>query len=213
MFNKACLNVYFILGSMNTPGRDPLDVLEQALLGGITCFQFREKGPGARIGLDKFHLAKEMQRLCAQYQVPFIVNDDVGLALAIDSDGVHVGQEDQSIQEIKAIAPKGMIVGVSATSVEQAVQAKQDGADYLGVGPIYRTTTKTDAKEPIGLKGISQIRAAVGTLPIVAIGGIQAEHKNEIKEAGADGVSVISAISAAEHPQEAVRSFFADNDA
>ncbi|MBM7542963.1 thiamine-phosphate pyrophosphorylase [Amphibacillus cookii] len=207
MFNKAWLDVYFILGSMNTAGRDPLYVVEQALQGGITCLQFREKGTGAKIGLDKFHLAKEMQRLCAQYQVPFIVNDDVGLALAIDSDGVHVGQEDQSIQEIKAIAPKGMVVGVSAMSVEQAIQAKQEGADYIGVGPIYRTTTKADAKEPIGLKGISQIRAAVGTLPIVAIGGIQAEHKNEIKEAGADGVSIISAISTARNPQEAARSF------
>ncbi len=196
------LRVYFIMGSNNCE-EDPLHVLEAALKGGITCFQFREKGKGAKIGGEKKNLAIEMQRLCKSYGVPFLVNDDVPLAIEIGADGIHVGQDDAPVATIKSQCPSDFVIGVSATNHNEAIQAVKDGADYIGVGPIFATNTKEDAKTPIGLNGITQIRNHVGDLPMVAIGGIKAEHVGQIVEAGADGVSVISAISQAESPEQA----------
>ncbi|SEN85380.1 thiamine-phosphate pyrophosphorylase [Amphibacillus marinus] len=206
MFNREWLKVYFILGSQNCAhNHSPLTILEQALQGGITCFQFREKGVRSKQGEAKVMLARQMQLLCREYQVPFIVNDDVDLAVLIGADGIHVGQDDQSIIEIRKEVPSKMVVGVSATNVEQARQAKADGADYLGVGPVFSTTTKEDAKQPIGLNGLEAVKDEVGNIPIVAIGGISLSNAQSIKSVGADGVSVISAISAATSPTSAVR--------
>ncbi|MCT2536207.1 thiamine phosphate synthase [Aquibacillus koreensis] len=201
---REALGAYFIMGS-NNANLDPLFVLEQALKGGITLFQFREKGANAKVGDEKVKLAKDMQQLCKQYNVPFIVNDDVNLAINIHADGVHVGQDDESAVNIKKNCPSHFIVGVSATNLAEAKQAVIDGADYIGVGPIFATNTKEDAKAPIGLDGITEIRDAVGDIPMVAIGGIKHEHTPGIIKAGADGVSVISAISQAESPLVAAR--------
>ncbi|WP_018932057.1 thiamine phosphate synthase [Gracilibacillus lacisalsi] len=207
MMKRDLLQVYFILGSNNME-QDPLYVLEEALKGGITLFQFREKGYGALTGQDKKQLAIEMKKLCHQYDIPFLVNDDVDLALEIEADGVHVGQEDMSIQEVRKIVPSDWLVGVSSTNVQEAVQAKNDGADYIGVGPIFSTNTKNDAKKPIGAEGLREIRDNVGDLPIVAIGGIQLGHVIELMRAGADGVSVISAISQSPNPESATATFY-----
>ncbi|MGP4039951.1 thiamine phosphate synthase [Gracilibacillus sp. D59] len=204
---RDVLQVYFILGSNNTK-EDPLYVLREALKGGITLFQFREKGRGALEGEAKKQLAIQMKELCHQYHVPFLVNDDVELALEIEADGVHVGQDDMSINEVRKIVPANWLVGVSSTNVEEAVQAKKDGADYIGVGPIYSTNTKEDAKQPIGAKGLQEIRERVGDLPIVAIGGIRLGHVIRLMKSGADGVSVISAISQAENPETTASTFF-----
>ncbi|MDL4841112.1 thiamine phosphate synthase [Aquibacillus rhizosphaerae] len=200
---KNNLRTYFIMGSNNCKG-DPLDVLEAALKGGISLFQFREKGEDAEIGKEKKDLAFQMKQLCTKYNVPFIVNDDVSLALDVGADGVHVGQEDESVSTIKKYSPVDFIVGVSATNVDEAIQAEKDGADYIGIGPIYQTSTKADAKTPIGLDGISQIREYVGGIPLVAIGGIKPEHVRDIIESGADGVSFITAVSQAGSPENAV---------
>ncbi|GAA0311924.1 thiamine-phosphate pyrophosphorylase [Gracilibacillus halotolerans] len=206
--DKSWLRLYFILGSNNVPeDTNVLSVLEDALKGGITLFQFREKGIGARQGLEKVELAKQMQALCQQYNVPFLVNDDIDLALEIGADGVHVGQDDKPIEEIRAICPKNWIIGVSATNTDQAVTAKENGADYIGVGPIYATKTKEDAKKPIGTEGLQAIREAVGNLPIVTIGGIRLGHVFDLIHSGADGVSVISSISKAENPERMARVF------
>ncbi|WP_163582652.1 thiamine phosphate synthase [Gracilibacillus saliphilus] len=207
MMKRDLLQVYFILGSNNTV-QDPLYVLEEALKGGITLFQFREKGHGALTGQDKKRLAIEMKKLCHQYDVPFLINDDVDLALEIEADGVHVGQEDMSIQEVKKIVPSDWLVGVSSTNVQEAVQAKNDGADYIGVGPIFSTNTKADAKKPIGAEGLQEIRDNVGDLPIVAIGGIQLGHVIELMRAGANGVSIISAISQSPNPESTAATFY-----
>ncbi|MRH43721.1 thiamine phosphate synthase [Aquibacillus halophilus] len=201
---KRCLRVYLIMGSNNTV-RDPLSVLEEALKGGITLFQYREKGANAKVGQEKKELAMKMKRLCHKYSVPFIVNDDVLLALEIGADGVHVGQDDEIVASIKAQCPKDFIIGVSTTNSQEANQAVKDGADYIGVGPIYATDTKEDVKLPIGLEGVAEIRSTVGDLPIVAIGGIKTSHVAGIIQAGADGVSVISAISQAKSPKIAAR--------
>ncbi|WP_186580688.1 thiamine phosphate synthase [Aquibacillus kalidii] len=201
---KRSLQAYFIMGSNNSD-KDPLLVLDKALQGGITFFQFREKGENALEGNQKKELAMKMQELCKKYKVPFIVNDDVTLAIEINADGVHVGQDDESVTEIRKKCPSHFIIGVSATNTEQAIQAVRDGADYIGVGPIYATSTKADAKQPIGTNGMIEIRKLVGDVPIVAIGGIKQVHVPEIIKAGADGVSVITAISMANDPGEVAR--------
>ncbi|WP_058305827.1 thiamine phosphate synthase [Gracilibacillus massiliensis] len=204
--NVKWLQVYFILGSNNTD-QEALYVLEEALKGGITCFQFREKGKGALTGNAKKQLAIQMKDLCRKYQVPFLINDDVDLALEIAADGVHVGQDDMSIGDVRKICPTNWIIGVSATNKEEAIQAKKDGADYIGVGPIYSTNTKEDAKQPIGEKGLQAIRKEVGATPLVAIGGIQLADVNRLMQAGTNGVSVVSAISQDSDPQGTTRKF------
>lgn len=205
MFQRDDLTVYFIMGSNNVGDQDPLKVLQAALDGGITMFQFREKGDGARTGKDKRLLAEEMKALCKQYDVPFIVNDDVDLAIEVMADGVHVGQEDAAIDEVKQRCPSSFIIGVSATNIKEAEQAAKSGADYIGAGPVFATGTKKDAKEPIGLDGLKEMRQRIDDTPMVAIGGIDASHVAAIRAAGADGVSVISAISLAEDPASAAR--------
>ncbi|WP_440896874.1 thiamine phosphate synthase [Amphibacillus sp. Q70] len=211
-FDRKFLSVYFILGSQNVVQKAPLLILEQALQGGITCFQFREKGIGSKSGLAKFELAQQMQKLCHEYQVPFFINDDVDLAIKIGADGIHVGQEDQSVEVIRNKIVSQMKIGLSVTSVTEAIAAQQIGVDYLGVGPIYVTDTKSDAKQPIGITGLSAIRKAVPDIPIVAIGGIHIEHVPEIRKAGADGVAVISAISSAVQPMLATESLLKLSD-
>ncbi|WP_044737169.1 thiamine phosphate synthase [Geobacillus kaustophilus] len=198
---KERLAVYFIMGSQNSE-RPAADVLKEALDGGVTLFQFREKGSGALKGADKEELARHLQRLCRAYGVPFIVNDDVELALAIDADGVHVGQDDEDARRVREkIGDK--ILGVSAHNVEEAMAAVEAGADYLGVGPIYPTSSKEDAKEAQGPDVLRRLREAGIAIPIVAIGGITAGNAKTVIEAGADGVSVISAIASAPSPKAA----------
>lgn len=202
----SILQVYFILGTNNTE-QDPLEVLEKALQGGVSLFQFREKGKGALIGEEKKQMALKMKGLCHQYDVPFLINDDIDLALEIGADGVHIGQEDEPFVQVKSRCPDHWIIGVSATNEKEAIKAKEDGADYIGVGPIYGTNTKEDAKQPIGEKGLRNIREQVGDLPIVAIGGIKLGHIFGLRKAGADGVSIITAISRSKKPKEMAHLF------
>ncbi|WP_054861634.1 thiamine phosphate synthase [Gracilibacillus sp. JCM 18860] len=203
----SILQVYFILGTNNTE-QDPLEVLEEALQGGVSLFQFREKGKGALIGEEKKQMALKMRGLCHQYDVPFLINDDIDLALEIGADGVHIGQEDEPFVQVKSRCPDHWIIGVSATNEKEAIKAKEDGADYIGVGPpIYGTNTKEDAKQPIGENGLRNIREQVGDLPIVAIGGIKLGHIFGLRKAGADGVSIITAISRSKKPKEMAHLF------
>lgn len=203
--DKEMLKLYFIMGSNNTGGRNPEQVLQEALQGGITCFQFREKGQGALPEEEKWRLGRKMKAQCAAFHVPFIVNDDVDMAIRLEADGIHIGQEDDPASKVKERCPSRMMVGVSVRTVEEAHRAAADGADYLGVGPMFATDTKEDAKAPVGLEGIRRLRAEGITLPIVGIGGIDASNAAAIVEAGADGVSLISAISLAEEPEKAAR--------
>ncbi len=207
LFNRESLAVYFILGSQNVKDKDPLFVLEEALKGGISCFQFREKGYSTKSESEKYDLARQMKKLCHQYRVPFFVNDDLELAINLNADGIHVGQDDIPVNQIREIAPETMKIGLSTTSVEEAIEAARLGVDYIGVGPIFPTVTKSDAKAPISLSGIQKIRNAVSDIPIVAIGGIELTDVVSVRKAGADGVAVISAISLADEPQLAVQAF------
>lgn len=197
------LKVYFIMGSPNCR-QEPVEVLKEAIAGGITFFQFREKGNGALKDEEKYALAKQLQNICKINQIPFIVNDDIELAIKIGADGVHIGQEDEPVQVVRdKIGNK--ILGVSVHTEEEAMAAIRGGADYFGIGPIFPTATKEDAKPARGPVLIQKLRRKGYTIPIVGIGGITVENAASVVKAGADGVSVITAISQAVSPREAAK--------
>ena len=176
-------------------GRETLrQQVEDALKGGVTCVQLREKE------LDEetfFKEAVELSALCRSYGVPFIINDNVDIAIRCHADGAHVGQEDMAAADVRARVGDGMIIGVSAHSVEEARQAVAHGADYLGVGAAFATNTKTDAG--VLPEGALQAICAAVDVPVVAIGGIHKNNILQLKGSGADGVALVSAIFSAEN--------------
>ncbi|MER2090975.1 MAG: thiamine phosphate synthase [Sporosarcina sp.] len=201
--DKQTVNLYFIMGTNTTGGKDPLAVLENALKGGVTCFQLREKGHGTLTGEDLKAFANSCKELCERYSVPFIVNDDIDLAIEIGADGVHIGQEDGNITEVREKVGPDMLIGVSTHNVEEAIAAADGGADYIGLGPVYETQSKDDAQPVIGLKVVSEVAALLPGLPIVGIGGISERKAGAVINAGASGVAVISAISGNENSEDA----------
>ena len=163
--------------------------VEKTLEGGTTFVQLREKE------LDEAHFlkeAKEIKELCARYRVPFVINDNVDIALEMDADGVHVGQSDMEAGDVRAKLGADKIIGVSAQTVEQALRAQEHGADYLGVGAMYATNTKTDARA-VTKEQLVEIRAAVD-IPIVIIGGVNQKTVPNFKGMGIDGAAVVSAV-------------------
>ncbi|KMK69296.1 thiamine phosphate synthase [Bacillus safensis] len=198
---KQQLSVYFIMGTANST-RQPLDVVNEAIQGGITMFQFREKGENALQAEEKKQLARQIQALCQEANVLFIVNDDVQLAIDLDADGVHVGQEDANAQDVRQrIGNK--ILGVSTHNLDEVKQAMKDGADYVGMGPVYPTETKKDTRSVQGVSLITEVRRHGLQIPIVGIGGITYDNAAPVIQAGADGVSIISAISQSADPKKA----------
>ncbi|WP_416807214.1 thiamine phosphate synthase [Bacillus safensis] len=198
---KQQLSVYFIMGTANT-SRQPLDVVKEAIQGGITMFQFREKGEKALQGEEKKQLARQIQVLCQEANVPFIVNDDVQLAIDLEADGVHVGQEDTNAKDVRQrIGNK--ILGVSTHNLDEVKKAMKDGADYVGMGPVYPTETKKDTRSVQGVSLITEVRRHGLQIPIVGIGGITCDNAAPVIQAGADGVSIISAISQSTDPKKA----------
>ncbi len=174
--------------------------MEEALKGGATFIQLREKE------LDEEHFleeAKEIKELCRRYQVPFVINDNVEIALAVDADGVHVGQSDMEAGDVRAKLGPDKMIGVSAQTVEQAVMAEQNGADYLGVGAVFPTGSKADALE-VSHDTLKAICKAV-KIPVIAIGGISMENILELSGSGVCGIAVISAIFAKDDIEEAAR--------
>lgn len=165
--------------------------VEKALQGGATFLQLREKSLDDDIFLAE---AKEIQKLCKKYQVPFVINDNVDIALAIDADGVHVGQSDMEALDVRKRLGPDKIIGVSAQNVQQALLAQKHGADYLGVGAVFPTGSKDDA-EDVSFETLKAICQAVD-IPVIAIGGITKENVSELKESGICGIAVISAIFA-----------------
>ena len=204
MFNKELLKLYFICGTTTCLGKDLYTVVEDALKGGITLFQFREKGKGALEGKEKLELAVKIQDLCKKYNVPFIVNDDIELALEIDADGVHVGQDDLGVDEIRKLM-SSKIIGLSIGNEEELKQSKVEYVDYVGVGPVYVTQSKDDAGGAIGYEGLELMRKLLPQMPLVAIGGIQTQHIKDVMKTNVDGVSIISAISYSDNIEKTVR--------
>jgi thiamine-phosphate pyrophosphorylase len=198
---KLDLSVYVITYAALARGRSHRQVIAAAIRGGATIVQYREKNASTRQMIDD---ALALQELCRAQAVPFIVNDRVDVALAVDADGVHVGQSDMPASLARKLIGHGKILGVSAETPEQARAAIADGADYLGVGALFATATKSDAGKPIGLQGLERI-GLVSTLPMVGIGGINLSNAAGVIHAGAAGVAVISAIVGAEDVERATR--------
>lgn len=184
------------------------DQVEQALRGGVTCVQLREKSLGVPAILVE---AEEIGALCRSYGVPFLINDRVEIALQCGADGVHVGQKDRAAREVRRLLGPNRILGVSARTVEQAVQAERDGADYLGVGAVFSTSTKADAM-PVSYETLQAICRAV-SIPVVVIGGIQRENLLSLAGSGVDGVALVSAIFAAPDVETASRELRALSEA
>ena len=174
--------------------------VKEALDGGVTFLQLREKQIDSELFLQE---AQELKELCKQYQVPFVINDDVELALKVDADGVHVGQSDMEAGDVRKKLGKDKIIGVSAQTVEQAVMAEKHGADYLGVGAVFPTSSKDDAQE-VDYETLKAICQAV-QIPVIAIGGINAQNVDRLKGSGICGAAVISAIFAQEDIKEAAK--------
>ncbi len=194
-------SLYLVTDRGLSRGRSTLEIVRAAVRGGVTCVQLREKTGATRAFIEEALSVKAFLDSC---DVPLIINDRVDVALAVGADGVHLGQSDLPIAAARSIAGPSMVIGISAESVRDAVEAQAAGADYLGVSPVFATPTKTDTSAPLGLAGLRAIREAVKT-PLVAIGGLNRDNAAAAIRSGADGVAVVSAIVAADDPEQAAR--------
>ena len=166
--------------------------VKEALENGVTCVQLREKELDES---DFLKEAKQISTLCKEYKVPFIVNDNVNIAIACKADGIHIGQEDMELKSVRKLVGEDVIIGVSAHTVEEAIKAREGGADYIGIGAVFATSTKTDV-DILSFETLRSICEAVD-IPTVAIGGIKKDNICKLKGSGIDGVAVVSAIFAA----------------
>ncbi|MGN8284682.1 thiamine phosphate synthase [Helicobacter pylori] len=206
MFDANCLKLMFVAGSQDfyhiKGGKNDrinalLETLELALQSQITAFQFRQKGDLAlQDPIEIKQLAIKCQKLCQKYGVPLIVNDEAKLALELKADGVHVGQEDMAIEEVITLCKKRLFIGLSVNTLEQALKARHlDAVAYLGVGPIFPTPSKKDAKQVVGVELLKKIKDSGVKKPLIAIGGITTHNASKLREYG--GIAVISAIAQA----------------
>lgn len=205
---QKALKVYFIAGTQDVSGGDLVGLLAKAIEGGITCFQLREKGQGALQKAEVIEsLAKECQRLCQLANIPFIVNDDVALAVKLKADGVHVGQSDKAInQTLAEVKPFGIDVGLSINTLAQFEEAlRLDDLDYVGIGPVYATHSKVDAQPVVGLELLEKTVRMAPHMPKVAIGGISLLNVENVRATGVDGVAVISAITLSQDSSQTIQ--------
>lgn len=174
-----------------------LKTIEAAIKGGVSVVQIREKTADT---LDFYNLALKVKEITTKYNVPLIINDRVDVALAIDADGVHVGQSDMPCDVTRKLVGKDKIVGVSAATISEAKKAEADGADYIGTGAVFPTATKDDAPK-ITKKDLKEIVDSID-IPVVAIGGITHDNASELLDTGIAGLSVVSAIMSSDNPKE-----------
>ena len=188
------LKLYLVTDSNILEDRDFYNSIEEALKGGVTMLQLREKNASGKEFLEK---AIKLRELTKKYNVKFIINDRVDIAMLCDADGVHVGQSDIPANKVRELIGEDKIVGVSARTVEEAIRAKENGADYLGVGAMFTTRTKLDAKS-VSIEKLKEIKELI-KLPVVAIGGLSLSNIDKLKECNVDGYAVVSAILGAEN--------------
>jgi thiamine-phosphate pyrophosphorylase len=196
-------HLYVITGEQFHPDRDYLEVIEEALQGGADIVQLREKNKTKK---ELLHLAKELRKLTTTYNVPFIVNDHLDIALAVDADGIHLGQDDLPLEEARKIMGPEKIIGISTHALEEAVEAEKNGADYIGVGPVFETKSKVDVVDPVGLQYVKEVVAHT-SVPFVALGGIKLHNVDDVLEAGAKRICVISEIVGAEDVKDTAAKF------
>jgi thiamine-phosphate pyrophosphorylase len=194
-------SLYLVTDRGLSLGRTTVNIVRAAIAGGVTCVQLREKHADTRAFLEEARALKELL-VALEASIPLLINDRLDVALAIGADGVHLGQSDMPLADARRLLGDTMLIGISAESLEDAVRAEAEGADYIGISPVFTTSTKADIAPPLGLEGIRRIRAAV-SLPLVAIGGIHQENAGAVIRAGADGVAVVSAIVSATCPRSA----------
>lgn len=183
-------SLYLITDRSFLKGRSLKSVVEEAIIGGTTIVQVREKNISTR---EFYKVAMEVKEVTDHYNIPLIINDRIDIAQAINADGVHLGQDDMPLTIARKILGKDKIIGISAGTLNEALEAQRDGADYLGIGAIFYTGTKKDIDTPIGIEYLKHIYDSIN-IPAVAIGGIDETNFKEVLSTGIDGISVISAI-------------------
>ena len=219
---QEILPLYFVAGTQDcrhlgdNTADNLLSVLKQALEGGITCFQFRDKGKFSLENSpdEQRSLAISCRDLCHQYDVPFIVDDNVDLALEIEADGIHVGQSDTPVKTIRAKTNKPLIICWSINRLDEAKIGEEIAEiDYFGVGPIFTTQSKENPSPTLGMEFIQTLRNGGITKPLVAIGGVKLEHVKTLRKYGADGVAVITAITQSNDIKSATQALKEENNA
>ncbi|MEH6936249.1 thiamine phosphate synthase [Bacillus sp. JJ664] len=200
--NKVDYKLYLVTDRAVLGERDLIQSVEAAIKGGTTIVQLREKNCSS---LDFYELALRVKEVTSRYNVPLIINDRLDIALAIEADGLHIGQEDLPLAVARKIVGEEMIIGVSATTLEEALLAQKQGADYVGIGSVYPTNTKLDAK-PVSLEELIVIREAI-SIPIVGIGGINEDNVTDLMKTKIDGVAIVSAILGKEDIKAAAENF------
>ena len=191
-------SVYLVTDHRNTNDEEFLNIIEEAIKGGTTIVQLREKTASTK---EFYQLALKVKEITSKYDVSLLINDRIDIALAVDSDGVHIGQDDMPADIARKIIGKDKILGVSASTVAEAKKAEADGADYIGSGAVFPTATKDDADSVSKLQ-LKEIVHSID-IPVVAIGGITLENAASLKDTGIAGFSVVSAIMSADNPREA----------
>ena len=191
-------SVYLVTDHRDKTDEEFLNIIEEAIRGGTTIVQLREKTASTK---DFYQLALKVKEITRKYDVPLLINDRIDIAIAIDSEGVHIGQDDMPADIAREIIGDDKILGVSASTVEEAKKAQIDGADYIGSGAVFPTSTKDDA-DSVSKPQLKEIVDSID-IPVVAIGGITLENANTLKDTGIAGFSVVSAIMSAKDPKEA----------
>lgn len=195
--------LYAITGEEFHKGRDLIQVMEEAILGGVDIIQLRDKYSSKKEVLKKAKLLKELTQ---KYDIPLIINDHIDVALAVNADGIHIGQDDLPLEEARKIIGKNKIIGISTHEIEEAREAQKNGADYIGVGPIFPTKSKVDVVDPVTTKYIEEVVKEI-TIPFVAIGGIKLHNVDQVLDAGATRICAISEIVGNEDVTRACQSF------
>lgn len=198
---RTDLKLYLVTDRSFLHGRNLIDVVMQAVAGGVTMVQLREKDIDTRAFIE---LGLELKQKLQQVNIPLIINDRVDVAMAIDADGVHIGQSDMPYSLARRLLGSNKIIGLSVENIDEVIEANSLNVDYIGISPVFTTQTKTDTAQPFGLSGLREaVRLSVH--PTVAIGGINLQTKNDVLDCGADGIAVVSAIMAAENPKQAAK--------
>ncbi|MBP2645564.1 MAG: Thiamine-phosphate pyrophosphorylase [Firmicutes bacterium] len=195
-------SLYLVTDRSLLGGKDLLTTVDAAIQGGATVIQMREKEASTR---EFFNLAKAMREMTKEHRIPFIINDRIDIALAVNADGIHIGQSDMPLAVARRLVGKDKIIGMSVNTLEQALVAVKEGADYLGVGAVFSTSTKKDAVD-VSLAVLAELCRNV-EIPVVAIGGISENNANQVLAAGVDGLAVVSAIIASSQPGAAAARF------
>lgn len=193
------LSLYLVTDRSLAKGRDIEWIVEEAVKGGVTMVQLREKDCSTR---EFIELAIRLRQKLASFNIPLIINDRADVALAADADGFHIGQSDMPYEIARRLLGKEKIIGLSVENMEQVHEANRLDVDYIGISPVFNTSTKSDTNAPFGIEGIRHV-TAISKHPTVAIGGINCHNAVAIMQAGANGIAVVSAICSADNPQEA----------